>query len=87
MYNKETREWEFQKYHHLQDAVKRFFEILNIKEVSDNGVEFHPNRMNIEDRKIDSCRVFNSAELRSVLEQMEIMSGFRQAKEMQELNL
>lgn len=84
MYNRETRQWEFRKYDHLQDAVKRFFEILNITEVSDSGMEFKPNRMNLKDRKIDSCRVYNTAELASILDQMEIMSGYRQEKEMRD---
>lgn len=70
--------WEFKKYDHLQDAVKRFFEILNIKEESSFGVKFHPNRMNLKNGTIDSCRVYNSAELKSILDQMEVMSGYRQ---------
>lgn len=83
-----AREWIFPKYDHLQDAVKRFFEIMNITEESEmSGREFKPNRMNLEDRKIDSCRVYNTAELKSVLEQMEILSGYRQAREMKEWNL
>jgi len=88
MYNKTTREWEFEKYDHLQDAVKRFFEILDIKEYSGmSDTEFHPNRMNFENRTVDSCRVYNSAELKSVFEQMKILSGYRMQKEMQDWNL
>jgi hypothetical protein len=71
------REWVFPKYDHLQDAVKRFFEILDIKEESSFGREFHPNKMNLEDRKIDSCRVHNTAELASVLEQMKTLSEYK----------
>lgn len=71
------KEWTFQKYDHLQDAVKRFFEILDIKEVSSNDIEFSPNKMNIESRKIDSCRVYDSAELSSVLEQMKVLSEYK----------
>lgn len=69
--------WVFPKYDHLQDAVKRFFEILDIKEVSDNDVEFHPNRMDLESGVINSCRVYNSAELSSVLDQMKVLSGHK----------
>jgi hypothetical protein len=83
-----AREWTFPKYDHLQDAVKRFFEILDIKEESEmSGREFHPNRMNFEDGKIDSCRVYNSAELIDLFKQMKILSGYRQIEEMREMNL
>lgn len=81
------RDWIFPKYDHLQDAVKRFFEILDIEETSDFGLDFYPNRMNFEDRTIDSCRVHNTAELKSVFEQMKIMSGYQQAKEMKDWNI
>lgn len=83
------REWIFPKYDHLQDAVKRFFEILDIKEDSEANpdVMFHPNRMNFEDRVINSCRVYNTAELKSVFEQMQILSGYRQQKEMKDWNI
>lgn len=76
--------WSFEKYDHLQDAVKRFFEILDIKEESSNGGEFHPNKMNFEDRKIDSCRVYNSAELVDLFKQMKVLSGYRQEEEMRD---
>lgn len=87
MYNRETRKWEFQKYDHLQDAVKRFFEILDIKEESDSGHEFNPVRMNSKERTISSVRVVLTAELDDLLTQMSILSGYRQAKEMKELNI
>jgi hypothetical protein len=82
-----AREWTFEKYDHLQDAVKRFFEILDIKEESSNGHKFHPNKMNFEDRVIDSCRVYNSAELVDLFKQMKALSGYRQQKEMQDWGL
>lgn len=79
--------WEFEKYDHLQDAVKRFFEILDIKECSSNMREFHPNRMDFENRCVNSCRVHNTAELKSVFDQMKVLSGYRQQKEMKDWNL
>ena len=72
--------WEFEKYDHLQDAVKRFLEILNITEETNEGKPYKPN-------KIVSCRVHNSAEMEDVLKQMEVLSGYRQAKEMKDLGL
>lgn len=81
-------QWTFPKYDHLEDAVKRFFEILDIKEESEmSGREFSPNRMNFEDRKIDSCRVYNSAELVDLFKQMKILSGYRQMEEMRDWNI
>lgn len=77
----------FQKYYHLQNAVRRFFEIMDITEESSFGREFKPNKFNLEDRKIDSCRVHNTAELADILEQMKIMSGYRQEKDMRDLNI
>lgn len=81
-------EWTFPKYDHLQDAVKRFFEILDIKEESGmSGREFHPNQMDFEDRKINSCRVYNTAELVDLFKQMKVLSGYRQAEEMRNWNI
>lgn len=77
-------DWVFPKYDHLQDAVKRFFEILDTKEESSDGNEFHPNRMDFEDRVVDSCRVYTCAELRDLFDQMKVLSGYRQAKEMKD---
>lgn len=77
-------EWVFPKYDHLQDAVKRFFEILDKKEESSNGREFHPNKMDFEDRVVDSCRVYDTAELRDLFDQMKVLSGYRQQKEMKD---
>lgn len=82
------KEWTFQKYDHLQDAVKRFFEILDIKEESDmGGPSFHPNKMDFKNRCITSCRVYNTAELESIFKQMKTLSGYQQAKEMQEWDI
>lgn len=82
-----ARNWEFQKYDHLQDAVRRFFEILDIKEESSNGVEFHPNKMDFKNRVISSCRVYNSAELGDLFKQMKVLSGYRQIEEMKEMKI
>lgn len=69
--------WTFPGYAHLEDAVVRFFEILDIKEESSmSGRTFHPNRMNVEDRKIDSCRVHNTAELVHVLKEMKRLAEY-----------
>lgn len=84
MYNRETRQWEFLKYDHLQDAVKRFFEILDTKEESDSGHEWHPVTMDFDKVKIASCRVVRTAELQDLFEQMKILSGYRQEKEMRD---
>lgn len=80
-------EWKFEKYDHLQDAVKRFFEILDIKEESSFGREFSPNRMDFENRCVNSCRVYNTAELESIFSQMKVLSGYRQHKEMIDLKI
>ena len=83
-----AKEWTFPKYDHLQDAVKRFFEILDIKEYSEmSDREFHPNKMNFEERVVSSCRVYNTAELKTVFEQMKVLSGYRQQKEMKDWNI
>lgn len=82
-----AREWVFPKYDHLDQAVKRFFEILDIKEESSNGREFHPNRMDFEERVISSCRVHNTAELVDLFKQMKVLSGYRQIEEMRDWNI
>lgn|SRR5690242_3256037 len=73
-------EWKFEKYDHLQDAVKRFLEILNTKEINGEGNEFRPTN-------IRSCRVYDTAEMEDILKQMEVMSGYRQQKEMKDWNI
>lgn len=55
--------WEFPKHPDLTSAVKRFFEILDTTEISNNGVRFHPVQ-------ISSVRVFKTAELANLLPQM-----------------
>lgn len=75
----------FEHYDHLQDAVKRFFEILDTKEESFvSGKEFHPNRMDFEERVVRSCRVKTVAELEDLFIQMKVLSGYQQAKEMKD---
>lgn len=59
--------WVFPEYNNLEDAVKRLFEILETKEVSDNDREFHPVT-------ISSVRVHKTAELESLLPQMKKLS-------------
>lgn len=58
----------------LEENVRMFFEILDQKETSSSGREFHPTRMNIEDRKIDSCRVWDSHRLKRILAKMKELS-------------
>lgn len=71
--------WTFLKHDNLDSAVRRFFEILDIKEESGmSGREFSPNRMNFKDRKIDSCRVYNSAELVDLFKQMKVLSRYNE---------
>lgn len=66
--------WEFPKYDNLDDAVRRFFEIMDEKEYSDNAQRyFSPVRFEVgEDGKviISSIRVYKTAELTSLLKQM-----------------
>lgn len=76
MWSKETRKWEFPQHETLQEAVKRFFEILDTKEESFmSGREFSPVRMDFEDRKISSCRVTLTAELEDLLPQMKALAN------------
>lgn len=86
-----AEKWTFPKYDHLQDAVKRFFEILQETEYSYNADrDFHPVKLETDDKGktvISSIRVYKTAELTSLLEQMEILSGHRQAREMREMKL
>lgn len=52
----------------LAGCVKRFFEILDIKETSDNGREFSPNY-------ISSCRALDGAELSKLITKMKRLSN------------
>jgi hypothetical protein len=47
----------------LKEAVKEFIRLLDIKEVSDSGREFHPNY-------IASCRVMDMEKMGKALETM-----------------
>lgn len=59
----------------LKDCVKLFFEIMDRKEYSEGSDrEFHPNRMNVENRTIDSCRVWDTHRLNRILKKMKELS-------------
>lgn len=60
--------WKFPEYNNLEEAVKRFFEIMDKKETSDGGRDFHPNR-------ISSCRIYDTAELESLMPQMKELAN------------
>lgn len=62
--------WVFPEYTELAPAVKRFFEIMDSREESDSGVEFSPVKMDYNDLRISSVRVYKSAELKALLPQM-----------------
>lgn len=70
--------WEFPVYDRLEDAVRRFFEILDGKEYSDNsGKDFHPVRIDVDNNGkvvISSIRVYKTAELTSLIKQMKELS-------------
>lgn len=59
----------FDKHLDLASAVRRFLEILETTEESNNGVKFHPVQ-------ISSVRVFKTAEIESLIPQMKRMSGY-----------
>lgn len=52
------------KDHNLEECVKRFFEILDVKEISNNDVEFSPVY-------ISSVRLWANAELYYLFERMQ----------------
>ena len=54
----------------LEEKVKRFFEILDIKEESDSGREFSPVY-------IVSLRVLLTQELGQLLNEMKVLSGYK----------
>lgn len=58
----------------LEENVRMFFEILDTKEVSDNDVEFHPNRFNAEELVINSCRVWDTHRLGKIMIKMKDLS-------------
>lgn len=53
----------------LEECVKLFFELVDKTEVSDNDVEFKPNRMTI-----DSCRVWDTHRLNKIIPKMKELS-------------
>lgn len=55
--------WVFDKHPDLASAVRRFFEILETTEESNNGVRFHPVQ-------ISSVRIFKTAEIESLIPQI-----------------
>jgi len=72
--------WTFEEYTKLEDAVRRFFEILDIKEYSGmSDREFHPNKMDFENGKVSSVRVYNAAELEHVFREMKRLSNYNEA--------
>ena len=54
----------------LEEAVEEFLSILSIKEESDSGKVFKPNR-------ISSCRVMDSSRMQELLEVMEEKVNFK----------
>lgn len=55
----------------LEENVRLFFEILDIKEYSEmSDTEFHPNRFNAEERVINSCRVWDTHRLGKIMTKM-----------------
>lgn len=73
--------WKFPEYTELAPAVKRFFEILDEREYSDNArKEFHPIQLGVDitaKAYISSIRVYKTAELNSLLPQMKKLAEKR----------
>lgn len=59
----------------LEENVRLFFQILETKEMSDSGREFHPTRFNAEERCIDSCRVWDTHRLNRIMKKMKELSN------------
>lgn len=74
-------EWTFPVYTDLTSAVKRFFEILDAEELSDNALKYyHPVKLQVEEKVfISSIRVYKTAELGSLLPQMRSLANFSDA--------
>lgn len=74
----ENGKWVFPTYDRLEDAVLRFFEILDTQEFSDNAQRyFHPIKLETDNSGktvISSIRVFKTAELESLLPQMKALA-------------
>lgn len=60
----------------LEENVRRFFEILDMKEFSANDVEFSPVKVEVY---ISSCRVLQSARLAALFKSMKEQSGYAKA--------
>lgn len=54
----------------LEECVKMFFELVDKVEVSNNDVEFKPNRM-----EINSCRVWDTHKLGKIIPKMRELSN------------
>jgi hypothetical protein len=81
-----SNQWTFPKYDNLDEAVLRFIEILETKEISNNDVEFHPVR--VSDGELVSCRVHKTAELNNLIPQMkELAYSTQQRRQMHEWNI
>lgn len=60
----------------LKENVKMFFEFLDKKEYSDmSDTEFHPNKFDLEDRTIGSCRVWDTHRLSRVMAKMKELAN------------
>jgi len=76
---KHLERWQFEE--DLYKCVQRLLEILETKELSNNGREFHPVY-------ISSCRVMSTHELSFLLSRMkELALKEQQQEEMREWNL
>lgn len=74
-----SNRWTFPKYLEASKAVHRFFQILDGTEFSNNDVEFHPVKMDVEENGktvISSVRVYKTAELESLLWQMKVLTNY-----------
>ncbi len=81
-----SNHWTFPKYNNLDEAVLRFVEILETKEISNNDVEFHPVR--VSDGELHSVRVHKTAELNDLIPQMkELAYKNQQSRQMHEWNI
>lgn len=59
----------------LEENVRMFFEFLDKKEYSGlSDRAFHPNKFNIEERTIGSCRVWDTHRLSRVMTKMRELS-------------
>jgi hypothetical protein len=55
----------------LEDCVKLFIEILEIRETSDSGTEFSPNQ-------ISSCRVWDTHRMHKLIDKMKDLTKSRE---------